>query len=51
MGNVRIVGDVYTFKSLVTPPLNGCHGSHTDWKTWKNEETFFSEGILNRLEK
>ena len=30
-------------------------GSHTDWKTWKNGETFFqsgkSQGILCRLEK
>ena len=22
-----------------------------DWKTWKNEKTFSSQGILNRLEK
>ena len=27
------------------------HGSHMDRKTWKNEKTFFSQGILNRLEK
>ena len=22
-----------------------------DWKPWKNEKTFFSQGILNRLVK
>ena len=26
-------------------------GSYTDWITWKNGETFFSQGILCRLEK
>ena len=27
------------------------HGSHQDWKTWKNGKAFSSEGILLRLEK
>ena len=27
------------------------HGSHMDWKPWENEKTFFSQGILNKLEK
>ena len=26
-------------------------GFHSDWKTWKNGEAFYSQGILNRLEK
>ena len=26
-------------------------GSHSNWKTWKNGKAFFSQGILNRLEK
>ena len=32
---------------------HGMHpqGSHSDWKTWKNEKAFTSQGILNRLEK
>ena len=27
------------------------HGSHRDWKTWKNGKAFPSQGILSRLEK
>ena len=26
-------------------------GSHSDWKTWKNEKAFSSQEILNRPEK
>ena len=35
-------------KLLVHVNRNGNHGSHKDWK---NEKTFSSRGILNRLEK
>ena len=34
-----------------TSPLSLVQGSHSDWKTWKNEKAFSSQGILNRLEK
>ena len=29
--------------------MSRMHGSHWDWKTWKNRKPFSSQGIFNKI--